>query len=809
MPMLLPPRKELTPNKARHDAHQMAMNKNLEQLLRCGECEKSPAEFDCKDCRESYCAPCHEAVHKKGQRKQHTEFRRLFVCQRCVAAAASVECGDCEGKRYCPKCHRRLHMGRGKLRRHKEIRQLAEVYPDDFADVAADKSQQQNRDEFNAFHIKVAALTAEDAAAAEVVSTEITASDEAKTADAFTDTETQSLLVGNAAIQEIVWGWRRLTRLMPNGALFELSKNGALKTDFGADGAAADDDGTRVDELLRFPRRANGIDEAGFNLALLGACRHNATLLKLIVSAEYRTRGFYSFHFFDAAAPAKQRHTAFNQKYPVAADDEATGPAALSVDLLKERFDAPMTQVIIDDIVPCAADGLPLFGLTENPTTEMWKVLLMKAYAKTAGRYAVLDGANPAAVLQRLTGGRILGETWGADVPHMADPARAAAFLWWRLRASKRAGHITLLWARPTDAASVTSTPPPEAMVQSNRTPPVEGDDGIAVDAASSTSFDDARFDGRTGDKPLSPESASEIPTAWGGAACAVASGERAACDEAAVAIMTGELQSHTAARLGMSAPRPPSGQSTASQAQSTAGRGWKLVKLNQLGGADGAGRFSYSHFSSGWTKELRDYFDFHSSDDDLTFATAEDVVAAFDAAVTCSCFPGSPWTPHFTVRKSESAAGAQAEAVQLLVVLRPGVTKLTVSEVDVFDFGRAADVTPSSALSLQLYERAGGLGTLRRPVLDLGDGELKPTALPAITIVNAALGRTTTVPDTFQIAGLSKVGEAGTADDNAVGAVYTLVVAPAYQRDALSVVMRFSDEEVLYVTVVAETSAA
>ena len=41
------------------------------------------ATISCKDCSENYCSECHESVHKRGRRKQHTHFVVILVCKQC------------------------------------------------------------------------------------------------------------------------------------------------------------------------------------------------------------------------------------------------------------------------------------------------------------------------------------------------------------------------------------------------------------------------------------------------------------------------------------------------------------------------------------------------------------------------------------------------------------------------------------------------------------------------------------------------------------------------------------------------------
>lgn len=64
--------------------------------------------------------------------------------------------------------------------------------------------------------------------------------------------------------------------------------------------------------------------------------------------------------------------------------------------------------VTVDDYIPCDANNRPLF--TKFNGTEMWPLLLEKAYAKSKGSYAAIEGGRPINALIDLTG--YLGETF-------------------------------------------------------------------------------------------------------------------------------------------------------------------------------------------------------------------------------------------------------------------------------------------------------------------------------------------------------------------------------------------------------------
>lgn len=59
-------------------------------------------------------------------------------------------------------------------------------------------------------------------------------------------------------------------------------------------------------------------------------------------------------------------------------------------------------HVTIDDFIPCDASGRPLF--TQFNGHEMWPLLLEKAYAKSKGSYAAIEGGHAINALVELTG---------------------------------------------------------------------------------------------------------------------------------------------------------------------------------------------------------------------------------------------------------------------------------------------------------------------------------------------------------------------------------------------------------------------
>jgi calpain-15 len=59
--------------------------------------------------------------------------------------------------------------------------------------------------------------------------------------------------------------------------------------------------------------------------------------------------------------------------------------------------------VTIDDYFPCSVTGGPIFSRSSEPT-ELWVMILEKAYAKLHGSYYTLRGGFALEVLMDLTG---------------------------------------------------------------------------------------------------------------------------------------------------------------------------------------------------------------------------------------------------------------------------------------------------------------------------------------------------------------------------------------------------------------------
>jgi hypothetical protein len=892
----------------------------LPQYYRCGECEMAPASVDCRDCSESYCADCYQTVHAKGKRAAHENNRRIFVCQRCSAAPAVFACGD-DGKVYCDRCNTRLHGPKGKHRKNAaSVKPVAEYFA-----TAGGKAPAVDKDEENGLGLKVNALVASPArfsrTAAAVADTmhdveaaaeepgdgrveggaagesdplsadkpddeggKATRPEAAVPAVKFIDSETEKLLVGSDIVAERVWGWRRLCRLFPEGAIFETG-NKSLRTkcacstpDFPdvrdptvaeATGQApgAEDVGVhkQVESLPRFPHRPASIalDERGLNLAVLAVALagSSAPLARLFHSFEHRQTGYYSLQFFEpftraerirnAAAsagmplteqsPARQRGAADvseprSTRGPYKVDAEALSPrrqhealvnetgagGVPTLAFLRDVFDKVSVPVAVDDLVPTGKDGRPIFGLTDQ-AGELWRLILGKGFAKYSGSYAALEHANPVEAVRTLTGARVTAESWGGCVECLnlfPDLEAAARFVWWRVDAARRLGQ--LCWF----------THSREAVVDGNDGYGAAGDGEFSpdrfrdLDEAEAAAADDAAVDAPeeavVPPEPVVAEAAPSeppqhaalehtpvdavlptaaaigdepnpfsLPAEWGSTAWATRQGANAEVVDAAVAIHTAEMSLRAANNAGIrrdTLAAPPSAD------------GWQLVKLNQLGGDLGAERFSYAHFSGQWTKELRERFDFKASDSDIVMGTAEDLAESFDTVTCCSGYVGAPPSVNFVLRPQQSAAVRAESASRMLVVLRPGVVQLSVTNAAAFDLRRARPVPATTALQLALHSvsAASGESFLSLPTsFDTPNAVANAVAVPPVMAVNVALGLSDRVPDQFLVRGLS--GEPA-PEGSDIGLAFVLTVAQSYHTDALSVVLGFKHGEVAFV---------
>lgn len=87
--------------------------------------------------------------------------------------------------------------------------------------------------------------------------------------------------------------------------------------------------------------------------------------------------------------------------------------------------------VLIDDRLPCGADGLPCFARTPNPAV-LWLPILEKAFAKLKGTYEGTSGGSVEDGLLYLTGGlsRELGVVQSSD-RDLVDALWAQMMEWW------------------------------------------------------------------------------------------------------------------------------------------------------------------------------------------------------------------------------------------------------------------------------------------------------------------------------------------------------------------------------------------
>ena len=70
--------------------------------------------------------------------------------------------------------------------------------------------------------------------------------------------------------------------------------------------------------------------------------------------------------------------------------------------MVKFFINGNLTSVIVDDYIPCKADGTPAFATGREG--EIWVFILEKAWAKLHGSYARVEGGLPCFASSHLTG---------------------------------------------------------------------------------------------------------------------------------------------------------------------------------------------------------------------------------------------------------------------------------------------------------------------------------------------------------------------------------------------------------------------
>ena len=87
--------------------------------------------------------------------------------------------------------------------------------------------------------------------------------------------------------------------------------------------------------------------------------------------------------------------------------------------------------ILVDDLLPCGADGLPCFARCPSPVV-MWISIIEKAFAKMKGSYEATSGGSVEDGLLYLTGGmsREVGIAPSAD-PAMHDALWQQMMEWW------------------------------------------------------------------------------------------------------------------------------------------------------------------------------------------------------------------------------------------------------------------------------------------------------------------------------------------------------------------------------------------
>eukprot|EP00992_Anisonema_acinus_P000814 TRINITY_DN10293_c0_g1_i1.p1 TRINITY_DN10293_c0_g1~~TRINITY_DN10293_c0_g1_i1.p1 ORF type:complete len:759 (-),score=141.26 TRINITY_DN10293_c0_g1_i1:150-2426(-) len=400
----------------------------------CGECDKEIATINCKDCSENYCKDCSDLVHKKGRRKQHTQFAVIRLCGKCEAAHAQKECLDCR-KQFCDFCCEEVHKI-GKEKQHKYIKPVGTHL--DVIDLKVTNAMGIPLAELKferggdlAPHVKSTADIVQSVGGLLRTTTEYYVDPDPVTLDVSATVlpsrisqrvqseETQLLHerqlqdhkdATSRKLEEIqrnfesaplkpVHSWRRSFLVVPYPCLFG-EGNTVLES--------RPENFPEATSLIKYaPCFQKGIyDDEYFLLALSQVATNREALKHLFLSCEYHDVGTYVFQFY-------QTEDIFHVN---------TG----------------WQCVVVDDLVPCNGEMKPIFGMTKDPN-EMWALLVEKAYAKFLGSYCYLHSGDHARAMVHLTGGVTYTDQWD---PKLID-GDAQSILWWKLKENSLHGLFT------------------------------------------------------------------------------------------------------------------------------------------------------------------------------------------------------------------------------------------------------------------------------------------------------------------------------------------------------------------------------
>jgi|EP00670_Eutreptiella_braarudii_P007017 hypothetical protein len=231
------------------------------------------------------------------------------------------------------------------------------------------------------------------------ISTKIVSEREMKKKEAEVQARQEQRMQRMDALRDIlnlVYVYRRPHHLAPHFSLF-VSGNKLL---------ANVPQGTRPEPwgVPYLPKFREGIFEDGyFWTAVSMVAMKKEAFQRLFVSTEGRDVGLYTFQFYhiDTKDPSIQGWRC----------------------------------VTVDDQIPCAVDHIPVIGKTIEDS-EIWSLLLEKAYAKFLGSYCLLHTGDTWDAVRHLTGGRCKLINW--DVEQVS--IQTTCLVWWLLMEYTRNG---------------------------------------------------------------------------------------------------------------------------------------------------------------------------------------------------------------------------------------------------------------------------------------------------------------------------------------------------------------------------------
>ena len=417
--------------------------RQLQESL-CGECELEVAVVDCEDCHENYCKQCCEAVHKKGRRKRHSKFTKIQVCGQCEVVAAKKECFDCQ-EFYCLECCEIVHS-KGQRVKHKQLRKIdtsgfRAVNYDNvnsmglivkqfsfsrFLCTPHEHTSEYTKQLSSCFQLckSIAEMCREEekpyvdtepvtlelpqVPVPQQISLQIQSDDVLKQVEAELQLAEQIRVEKHNSISNVlsmVYSWRRPRQVTDFPSLFSAGNDFLSNRPPGMIPPFSS-----IDYLPMFKK---GIfNDHFFLLALAAITTRRCLLSNMIASCEFADTGMYTFQFYR---------------------DEDMGMVGWQ-------------PVTIDHLIPCGKSREPVFGATDDPS-ELWGILIEKAYAKFLGAYSHLHYGDSASALYHLTGGTPVVECWNAGTLGKDCTER----IWWRLNQGIEMGMILLCMKRNSE----------------------------------------------------------------------------------------------------------------------------------------------------------------------------------------------------------------------------------------------------------------------------------------------------------------------------------------------------------------------